>query len=119
MVIAAPQIAITREGPERKKGAIAVIAKIEHAGKAHRRVPFLIPQPMRLLPIEQKLNTARDGGMIGLARHHQRQQRPGGLRSGAFLPLAMGLAGVVGFAALAPAAVTALLGKEPLDCSAY
>ena len=78
--VPAPQVAIARQRPEREKGAVAVIAQIEHAGEAHRRIGFLVPEPVRLLRLHEEADAARHRGMIDFAGRHQPEQRPGGLR---------------------------------------
>src|SRR5690348_17061430 len=53
--------------------------------------------------------------MIDLARRHEAEQRPGGLRRRALLALAARLIRPVGRAVLAPAAVGALARDQPVD----
>src|SRR5579872_3888875 len=53
--------------------------------------------------------------MVNLARRHQRQQRPRGLRRGARLALAARPVAPIRGTVFAPAAVGALLADEPCD----
>jgi len=65
--IAAPQVAIARHRPERKESRISVIAQIEHAWKACRRVPLLIPKAMIALILHKIRDAASNGRMVHLA----------------------------------------------------
>src|SRR5690349_9845892 len=77
--IAASEIAVARQGPEREEFRIAVIVEIEHARKTAAGVMRLAPQPVTLLRGFQIIDAACHRRMIDLACRHQAQQRPGGL----------------------------------------
>src|SRR5688572_7240904 len=77
--IAALEIAVARQRPEREEFRIAVIVQIEDARKTPAGVMGLRPQAVGLLRRLQIIHPARHGRMIHLPRRHQAQQRPGGL----------------------------------------
>src|SRR5436309_15339069 len=53
------QPAIAREGKEREKRAIAVVAQIEDAREAHSRVPWFVPIAVAILALDQVSDAAR------------------------------------------------------------
>src|ERR1700722_19766746 len=55
------------ERPERKEGAIAVIAQIKDAWEADRVVPWLIPGAVAILALDQIGDAPGDRGIVRLA----------------------------------------------------
>src|SRR5665213_3004586 len=73
---------------------------------------------MRLLARKEILNAARNGRILRLARRHQPQKRPGGLRRIRHLALALRPVRPIGRAILAPAAILPLFRQQPGDGAA-
>src|SRR6476619_5052101 len=61
------QIAVPRQSPERKEFRITVITEIEHPRETRRGEARLVPKSIRALVPREIVDTAHDGGMIGLA----------------------------------------------------
>src|SRR6185295_19235311 len=77
--IAARQVAVARQRPERKEFRVAVVAQIEHARETGGGVVGLVPEAVGALHAGEIIDAARDRRMLDLARRHQAEQRPGGL----------------------------------------
>src|SRR4051794_19646697 len=99
-----------RQRPHGEELPVAVVAQIEHAREADRRVVLLVPFAGLALGRREIVHAACYRCAVDLAGRHQREQRPGGLRRRRDLVLAPWRARLVGGAVLAPAAVLALLG---------
>src|SRR5947207_6758268 len=112
------QPAIAGERPQRKKHAVTVIAQVEDARKPDRGVPGLVPIAVPILAGEQVGDAARHRRVADLARRHQGEQGPGGLRGGTIGRLAMRDVRPVALAGLAPPAIAPLAGDQPIDCAA-
>jgi hypothetical protein len=80
--VAALEIAIARQRPQRKKFRIPVITKVKHARKAGRGGARLVPEAVAFLPSGEIGDAARHRGMIDFAGRHQAEQRPSRLRNG-------------------------------------
>src|SRR5207248_9629616 len=105
-------VAIRRERPERKVGAVPVIAEVEHAREARSGEARVAPEPVRPLRAQEVLDAAPHGVRSRLSRGDQREHRPGTLVRGA-RRAGPGAPGLVAVVALAPAAVRILPALEP------
>ena len=95
-----------------------MIAQVEHARKADRRVKVFVPARPSARRVEQIVDAALHGLRIAFAGRHQGQQRPRGLRRGAVLAFRAALPPVAR-AVLAPTVVRALTAFQPRDGAAY
>src|SRR5882672_8747102 len=69
--IAALEIAVARQRPEREEFRIAVVAQIEHARETRRGVARLVPEAVGALLRGQIGDAAGDRRMIDVAGGHQ------------------------------------------------
>src|SRR6266446_3622275 len=109
-----PQPPITSERPERKEGAVAVVAQIKDAREADGGVPGLVPISVLVLGIHQEIDAADNRRMFDLSGRHQPEQGPSCLRWRAVKRITMLRLGPVRFPALAPASVAVLSSCEPI-----
>src|SRR5258708_21905733 len=80
---------------------------------------LLVPLPVGALALGQKADALADRVAVDLARCHQPEQRPGGLRRRADLASAARRVRLIGIAVLAPAAIFALFRDQPGDGAAH
>src|SRR5262249_5535218 len=106
--IAAREIAVTRQRPQRKIFRIAVRAQIEHARKASRGIARLVPQTVGALALGKIFDAAPDRRMIEPARGDEAEHGPGGLRRRRRRRLVAVVVELVARSILAPAAVRIL-----------
>src|SRR6202035_31415 len=74
--IAALEIAVARQRPQREEFRIAVVAQIEHAGETGRGVARLVPKTVGALLCGEIGDAAGDCRMIDAAGGPQAEQRP-------------------------------------------
>src|SRR5579863_2406891 len=74
--VAALQIPIARQGPEREKLRIAVVAQVENPRKTGRGVARLIPETILALRRRQVSDAAPYGRMVEFARGDEAEDRP-------------------------------------------
>src|SRR5262249_18727350 len=103
--IAALQVAIAGERPEREELRIAMVAQVEDTPQTAAGIMPLPPEAVGFLIFLQPGDAAGDRGMIDLARRHQPDQRPSGLRGRGGRGLITGVVERIAVAILAPAAV--------------
>src|ERR1700731_4392930 len=82
LCVTALEVAVAGHRPDREEFRIAVIAQVEHARETSGGVARLIPEAVAALRVGKIFDAARDRRMIDLARGHQAERRPGGLRRG-------------------------------------
>src|SRR5580704_1933877 len=78
--IAALQIPVARQRPEREEFRVAVVAQIEHARKTRAGIVLFVPETVAALRGGEIFYAARHRRMIDLARGHEAEQRPRRLR---------------------------------------
>src|SRR5262249_36495896 len=107
------EVAVARERPQREEFRVAVIAQVEHAREARRRVVRLAPEAVVALRAGQIVDPALDRGMVDLPRRHQAEHGPSRLRRRARRSLVAAVIELIARAILAPAAVAILDPDEP------
>src|SRR5262249_27302766 len=103
--VAAREIAVAGERPERKIFRITVVAQVEHARKPGRGIARVVPESVGAWAVGEILDAARDRRMIERARRDEPEHRPGGLRGSGRRSLVAVVIELVARAILAPAAV--------------
>ncbi len=83
--VALHEVAVARQRQQREEQAVAVVAQVEHAREADGGVGLLVPFAVAPLRAAQVVDALRHRRVVHLARRHQAQQRPGGLRRRALL----------------------------------
>src|SRR5580693_3111808 len=117
--VTALEVAVAGHRPDREEFRIAVIAQIEYARETGGGVARLIPESVAALRVGEIFDAARDRRMIDLARGHQAEHRPGGLRRGRRRALIAVVIEFVACAILAPAAVFVLYSDQPIHRAAH